>query len=117
MITARSFTIEVSGYEIWAELSELPGLLTINKDSVGEALLKFDLKRGISGEQTFLIMVYSDNELITTQPVSVNVEPAGFLGITGFATADNAYLWGIGLLNIILIIIIIIIAVRIARRK
>ena len=115
--TARSFTIEVSGYDTWAEISELPGPLTLNKDSVGEALLKFDLKRGISGEQTFLVMVYSDNKLITTQPVSVNVEPAGFLGITGFATADNAYLWGIGLLNIILIIIIIIIAVRIARRK
>ncbi|GAH52414.1 unnamed protein product, partial [marine sediment metagenome] len=90
----RSFTIEVSGYELWAEISELPGLLTINKDSVGEALLKFDLKRGISGEQTFLVMVYSDNKLITTQPVSVNVEPAGFLGITGLVT-DNAYLWGI----------------------
>jgi len=114
----RSFTIQASGYDAWAELSELPGLLTINADSVGEALLKLDLKKGISGEQTFLVMVYSDNELIATQPVSVNIESARpFLGITGLVTTDNAYLWGIGLLNIILIVIIILVAVRIARRK
>ncbi|TET29024.1 MAG: putative S-layer protein, partial [Candidatus Heimdallarchaeota archaeon] len=94
----RSFTMQASGYDAWAELSELPGLLTINADSVGEALLKLDLKKGISGEQTFLVMVYSDNELIATQPVSVNVESARpFLGITGLVTTDNAYLWGIGL--------------------
>jgi len=114
----RSFTMQASGYDAWAEISELPGLLTLNADSVGEALFKFDIKKGISGEQTFLVMVYSDNKLIATQPVSVNVESARPLfGITGLVTTDNAYLWGIGLLNIILIVIIIIIAVRIARRK
>jgi len=114
----RSFTMQASGYDAWAELSELPGLLTLNADSVGEVLLKLDIKKGISGEQTFLIMVYSDNELIATQSVSVNIESARpFLGITGLVTTDNAYLWGIGLLNIILIVIIILVAVRIARRK
>jgi len=114
----KSFTMQVSDYDAWAELSELPGLLMLNKDSTGETFLKLDLKKGISGEQTFLIKVYSDNELIKTQAVSVNIESARpFLGITGLVTTDNAYLWGIGLLNIILIVIIIIIAVRIARRK
>ena len=115
---ARSFTMEAYGYDVWAEISELPGLLTLNADSVGEVLFKFDIKKGISGEQTFLIKVYSDNELIKTQPVSVNIESAKPLfGITGLVTTDNAYLWGIGLLNIILIVIIILVAVRIARRK
>ncbi len=115
---ARSFTMEAYGYDAWAEISELPGLLTLNADSVGEVLFKFDIKKGISGEQTFLIKVYSDNELIKTQPVSVNIESAKPLfGITGLVTTDNAYLWGIGLLNIILIVIIILVAVRIARRK
>ncbi|TET32288.1 MAG: putative S-layer protein, partial [Candidatus Heimdallarchaeota archaeon] len=55
----RSFTMQASGYDAWAEISELPGLLTLNADSVGEALFKFDIKKGISGEQTFLVMVYS----------------------------------------------------------
>jgi KaiC/GvpD/RAD55 family RecA-like ATPase len=114
----KSFTMQVSDYDAWAELSELPGLLMLNKDSTGETFLKLDLKKGISGEQTFLIKVYSDNELIKTQAVSVNIESAKPLfGITGLVTTDNAYLWGIGLLNIILIVVIILVAVRIARRK
>ena len=115
--TTRSFTMEASGYDAWAKLSESPAPLLLNAGNAGEALFKFYIEKGISGEQTFSILVYLDNKLITTQPVSVNVEPASFLGITGLVTSSNAYLWGIGLLNVILIIIIIIMAVRIARRK
>ena len=54
---------------------------------------------------------------MTTQPVSVAIEErSGLFGLTGLVTSGNAYLWGIGALNVILVIIIIIVAVRVARR-
>jgi len=56
---------------------------------------------------------------LVRQPVSVTIaESKGFLGITGNVFAGgNSLIWGIGLLNLILVIVIIVVAVRIARRR
>jgi hypothetical protein len=89
----------------------------LNAGESRDVLFTFDVKKGVSGSQTFLIELVSGDEVVK-QSVSVNVESAKpFLGITGLVTNDNAYLWGIGILNIVLIVIIILVAVRIARRK
>jgi len=113
----RTFIVNAENYGAWAEVSEIPGTLTINSGSSGETYVKLNVNKDASGEKTFNILVYEGTELITSQPVSVNIEPRSFLGITGLAINGNSYLWGLGLLNIILVVVIIIVAVRVARRK
>lgn len=113
----RTFMVDIGNYGAWAEISEAPGTLIINSGSSKETYAKLNLDKDASGEKTFNILVYEGTELIKTQPVSVNIESRNFLGITGFSIQGNEYLWGLGLLNVILVIAIIIVAVRVARRK
>jgi hypothetical protein len=63
-------------------------------------------------------MQLTSNGQVITQPVSVDIASAGGLfRITGNSIlGNNWYLWGIGLLNLILVIVIIIVAVRIAKK-
>lgn len=115
--TLRTFTVEVAGYQTWAELSESPSALTIGAQSASETIVKFNVKEDISGEQPFTLRIFEDGTLIATQSVSVNIEPKSSFGFTGFAIGgDNAYLWGMGLLNVILLVVIIVVAVRFARK-
>ena len=115
---AKTFALDVSGHESWATISEYPETVIISGGDFQEVYIKFNVNKGISGTNTFSIKVYSNNELLATQPFSVNIEPKGFLGITGFPVLEgDAYLWGLGILNIILVVVIIIVAIRIARRK
>jgi len=113
----RTFIVDVENYGAWAEISEAPETLTINSGSSKETYVKLSVNKDASGEKTFNILVYEGTELIKTQPVSVNIEPRSFLGITGLSIQGNEYLWGLGLLNIILVVVIIIVAVKVARRK
>ncbi len=97
-------------------ISQDQNILVLNAGQSRDVLFTFDVKKDASGSQTFFIELVSDSD-VTKQPVSVNIEASRpFLGITGFAI-ENASLWGLGILNVILIVIIIIVAVRIARRK
>ena len=113
----RVFTIEATGYQTWADLLESPSTLTVGPQSAGEATLRFNVKDDISGEQPFTLRIFENGNLIATQSVSVNIEPKSSFGFTGFAIGgDNAYLWGMGLLNIILLVVIIVVAVRFARK-
>lgn len=113
----RTFIVAVENYGAWAELSETPDTLIINSGNSKETYAKLNVNKDASGEKTFDILIYEGTELIKTQPVSVNIEPRNFLGITGLSIEGNEYLWGLGILNVILVIVIIIVAVRVARRK
>ena len=57
------------------------------------------------GNQLFNVEVLSGNEIVSKQPVSVLIEKSGF----NFSESmgDNRYLWGIGIINVILIVAII----------
>lgn len=114
----ETFTINAAEFGTWANLiSQDLNTLVLNEGQSKDVLFTFDVKKDISGNQMFFIELVSGDD-VTRQPVSVNVEKAGsFLGITGLTIGDNASLWGLGILNIILIIVIVIIAVKIARRK
>ncbi|NHJ32246.1 MAG: putative S-layer protein [Asgard group archaeon] len=114
----ETVTINAAEFGAWAELiSQDQSTLVLNEGQSKDVLFTFDIKKDVSGTQMFFIELVSGGD-VTKQPVSVSVEKAGsFLGITGLAVGDNASLWGLGILNVILIIIIILIAVKIARRK
>ena len=116
----RTFTVKAAGYAQWADSVSLnQNTLVLNAGESRGVLFTFDVNKDASGSQSFTIELVSEDDQVTTQLVSdiVIEERSGLFGLTGAVTSGSAYLWGIGLLNVILIAIIIIVAVRIARRK
>ena len=115
--TTRSFVVEVDGYQTWAEITELPDVLTLDSGNSGEVFIKFNVNDDASGQKTFNANIYTASELIATQPVTVDVASKPLFGFTLFSIDnENWPLWIFGALNIILIIIIIIVAIRLARK-
>ncbi len=121
---SSTYRINAAGYAEWASSAEVaPNALILGSGDSGEVLFTFDVIEDVEeGEKSFDIEVVSDGEMVIKQPVSVVIEGKQGLGIPGGITGriisgENWYLWGVGLLNIILVIIIIAIAVRIARKS
>ena len=118
--SSATYTINAASYAEWANSVSIDQTtFTLAVGASKEVLLTFDVKEDVSGEKQFNIEVLSGNEIVATQPVQVEIEGTSswFAGITGNALEDsNKYLWGIGILNVVLIIFIIIVAVRVARK-
>jgi len=116
----NTFTVNVAGFTQWASsyTADRTSLVLGAGDSV-DVLLTFDVNKDASGSQSFTIELVSEDNQVTTQPVSVAIEGkrSGLFGITGAViTSENAYLWGIAILNIILVLVIIIVAVRVLKK-
>lgn len=114
-----TFTINAAGFTQWASSYTVDRtILVLGAGNSADVLFTFDVNKDALGSQSFTIELVSDDNQVTTQPVSVAIEGrSGLFGFTGgVISGNNAYLWGIGALNIILVIIIIIVAVRVARR-
>lgn len=118
---SKTYTLGASGYSSWADSVDIDApAVFLSPGQSQEALFTFDVRSDATGTQEFTIDVSSDvGGSLMSQPVSVIIEPRGFLGITGLVTGDgeNAYLWGLAILNVILVAVIIFVAVRIARRR
>ncbi|HJX51101.1 MAG TPA: putative S-layer protein [Candidatus Nanoarchaeia archaeon] len=109
-----TFTISASDYSSWAELVSIePSSLTLNSDESKDVMITLKVDSDAKENQNLnIVLTSSDGESIT-QPVAVTIEQGfSFSGLLG----DNAYLWGIAIVNIVLIIIIIIVALKVTRR-
>ena len=120
--SSRVLEVDANGYDSWADLTSVsPNLLTLQAGESKEVLFRFNVDDDASGDEDFNIQLSEDNELIVSQPVSVSIEEKssglGSLFTGGVITQDNWYLWGIGVLNVVLVIIIIVVAARLARKK
>ncbi|MFA4952942.1 MAG: putative S-layer protein [Candidatus Pacearchaeota archaeon] len=114
----ETFNINVAGYNSFASSATLDqSTVAIASGASKDVLITLNINKNVLGEQSFNIEVSSDGKTIITQPVQVTITaPTGLGGITGgIINEGNWYLWGIGVLNVILVIIIIIVAIRIAR--
>jgi hypothetical protein len=113
---SATYIVNAAGYGEWASSARVsPTTLTLDKGDSGSVSITLGVEEGVSGSKTFNIEVVSGNELVTQQPVSVTIQSkGGFLASLGFG--DNAYLWGLGVLNVMLIVAIIIVVVRVLRR-
>ncbi|MFH1801301.1 MAG: putative S-layer protein [archaeon] len=115
-----TYVLSAAGYTSWASSSASQNTFTLDKGQSRELFYTFNVKEDVSGEQIFNFELMSGTELVLTQPVSVLIEESSsrgyFSGITGAAISENAWLWGIAFLNIILVVVIIFVAVRIARK-
>jgi hypothetical protein len=112
-LDSSSFNVNAAGFAAWASSAQIdqPTVLL----DVGESkdvLLTFDVAKDAKGTQNFFVEIVSESGKVTRQPVQVDIEASSLFG--GFG--GNAYLWGIGALNILLVIIIIIVAIRVAKR-
>ena len=112
-----TFTVNAAGFVPWANSVSIDQTtLVLNAGESRNILFTFDVSKDASGSQSFTIELVSDDNQVTTQPVSVTIEPRSRFGITGNLISGENLPWVIGALNIILVIIIIIVAVRVARK-
>ena len=90
--------------------------MTLAAGQSGDATFKFNVNKDTVGEQTFYIEIVSGNN-VKRQHVSVVIEKSGlFSSITGGAISENAWVWGLEALNVLLILVIIIVAFRVMRK-
>ncbi len=115
---SAQYTLKVAGYSSWASsISTSTSSLNLKPGQSEEVLLTFKVNNDALGTNLFTIELLSDSESVLTQPVQVEItkKQSKFFS-KEFFLKDGKYLWGIGILNIILIALIIIIAIRIARK-
>lgn len=109
----ETFKVSIGDYSSWSELSSIsPESITLSKGQAGDVIVTLNIDSDASEKENFNILLEGSDGGILTQPVEVSIEKGFFSRIAG----DNAYLWGIAILNVILVLVIIIIAVRVARR-
>jgi len=113
-----SYSLNAAGYAEWASSASLDKTsLNLDAGKSEQVLLTFNVNKEALGDKLFYLEVLSENELIVNQPVQVEITKKSGLGITGNVfSGESKYLWGIGIINLILVILIIVIAVRIARK-
>jgi len=115
-----SYTINIADYGDFASSAKLSkNTFTLTSGSSDEFRITLNLNNDATGENTFDIEVVSGNQLVTTQPVSINVESESLWGrLTGGSVSGGGsnLIWGIGFLNILLIVVIIIVAIKVAKR-
>ncbi len=112
----ETYTLNAADYSEWASAVE-PATkeLTLAAGQSEDVVLTFTVNRDVSGVKLFTLNVLaSDKELITTQPVQVEIEDSGLLGNV-FSGSKN-YIWGIVALNVVLVVLIIVIAIRLSRK-
>lgn len=114
---SATYTLSASDYGQFASQYDVqPSTLTLAAGKSGEATYTLKVSKDAFGEQMFYLELVSGSQ-VTRQPVSVTIQKAGFLdSITGSAISGNSWVWGLGLLNIILVIVIIFVAIRVARK-
>jgi hypothetical protein len=114
----NTYTLNAVGYTEWASSVALDkSSLTLDAGKSEEVLLSFDVKKEVIGTNLFNLEVLSDNELVVSQPVQVEITKKKFGINTDFLAGNNKYIWGIGILNLILVIFIIIIAVKLSKKS
>ena len=118
--TVVDYNIALEGYSSWASVSSIyPINVTLAPGQSKVVTSYLNVNSDASGNQLFYIDAYSNGYLITKQPLTISITPQFSLSsITGgVISGDNWYLWGIGLLNFILVLSIIIILVKLKKKK
>lgn len=108
------YTVGAAGYSEWASSASVDtSTFALGAGESNSVLLNFKVKDTAEGENFFNIELYADGKLVSSQPVSVSIDKKGF---SFPQLGENKYLWGMALVNIILILVIIIVAIRVLRK-
>ncbi len=108
------FTLSLADYSSWAELVSIePQEVTLSAGASRDVILTLKVNKNAEASQSLNIVLTSDDGESTSQPIAVTVEKGfSFSGMFG----NNAYLWGIALVNIVLIVVIVIVAIKATRK-
>jgi len=101
-----TYTVKATGYTNWASsVTQDLNIIVLGAGESKDVSFTFNVNKDALGNQLFNVEVLSGNEIVSKQPVSVLIEKSGF----NFSESmgDNRYLWGIGIINVILIVAII----------
>lgn len=107
-----TYSISAKGYETWASaVSAEPNTLILENQQTGEVLLTLDVNANAVGDNLFNVEVYSEGELVLSQPVSVSVQKA-------FIPVENGLLTGLIIaVSVVLLVIIIVLIAKAGRKK
>ncbi|NCN51461.1 putative S-layer protein [archaeon] len=111
-----TFNVNAEGFGSWATLKEVnPSNFILASGASKDVYLTFNLKDSSAGEQNFNLIVTGNGFVLANKPVLVSVEEGSFFGnlFNGF----DWKIWGIIILNVILLIAIIIVARRVLSRR
>lgn len=110
----QTFTVSIADYSNWAELVSIePEEVTLSAGASRDVIITLNVNSDAEESQTLNVVLTSDDGDSVSQPLAVTIESGfSFSGMFG----DNAYLWGIALVNIVLIVVIVIVAVKATRR-
>ncbi|MAG78920.1 hypothetical protein CMI40_00915 [Candidatus Pacearchaeota archaeon] len=107
-----TYEVVATGYTDWASsVSQDLSTVILGVGESKEVLFTFDVNKDSVGDQLFNVEITSGDKLLVKQPVSVSIEESGFNLISSIK--NNKYLWGIGLINLILIVAIIAVVMRV----
>ena len=115
-----TYTIQISGYQSWAIQKTIsPQSLTLDAGESRDIFITLEVNADASGEQSFTITALFDSKSVDEQLISVPIESAGGVGITGASIFENLgenwFIWVIVAINVVLIVAIIIVASRLAK--
>ena len=117
---SKTFLVSASSYTDWASSASLDKTsITLAAGQSTDVLVTLKVLSSSEGENGFDIELVEGSKFLS-QPVPVTIEKSSsFPNITGFVSGfgDNAYLYGILALNLILIAGIIFVAIRLVRKK
>ena len=109
------YSLTASEYSDWASSVQFSEqVITLESGESKEVEISLDSKEGISGDKTFNMEVYADNELIKKQPIQVPVkENKNFLNLRNLNLVNILSI----AIGIILIAIIIVLMVKLSKRR
>ncbi|MBD3247042.1 putative S-layer protein [Candidatus Pacearchaeota archaeon] len=109
-----TFTINLGDYASWAELESIePETVTLDSGESKDVIITLNVDKDADETETMNVLVEGSDGGVLSQPIEVSIDK-GF-SLSGMFSG-NGYLWGIALLNVVLILIIIIIAVKVTRQ-
>ena len=80
---SATYVLTIAEYDSWASLVDIePSTLILDAGASEDFYIYFDVNEDAAGEQIFAIEIFSEEQLILLQPVSVLIEEAGDIEIT-----------------------------------
>lgn len=106
-----TFFVSAIGYSSWADaVSSDQNILLLKAGESQDVIFVFDSKKEAKGENKFNIEVISNNQVIASQAVALEVESKSSWFNDTFG--DNWYLWLIATFNLFLILAIIFVLIK-----
>lgn len=112
--SSQTYTVKLGDYSSWSELVSIePATITLSSGQSTDVMITLNVDSDADATETFNILVEDSKGGVASQPIEVSID-SGF-SLSGIFSGKG-YIWGIAILNIVLVLIIIIIAVKVARR-